>query len=108
MNSSWTSLQISKGGVFSLCLCSNVYTECKVNVVEGILFMGFDNAFAFTLYSKMFPPFAKYTPSTAFLNVGYNFSLRGFLSKSTTLSHPSFGVHYASFSSSSYSDNKHK
>jgi len=38
----------------------------------------------------MFPPFARYTPSIAFLNGGYNFSLRGFLLESITLSHPFF------------------
>ncbi len=48
----------------------------------------FDNAFAFTLYFKIFSPFAKCTPFVAFLNGEYNFNLKGFPSKSTTLSHP--------------------
>ncbi len=62
-NSLGTLLQISKGG-------------------------DFDNAFAFTLYSKIFSPFAKCTPFVAFLNGEYNLNLKGFSSKSTTLSHP--------------------
>ncbi len=91
MNSFWTSSQISKGGVFSfLCLCSNACISYKVNVVEGWLLLGFNNAFAFALYSRMFPPFTRYTPSTAFFNGGYNFSLKGFPSKSIVLSHPFF------------------
>ncbi len=83
--SSWTSSWISKGGVFSfLCLSSNFFTCYKVNVVEGQLFFCFNNAFTFSLHSKMFPPFARYTPSTAFLNGGYNFNLKGFLAESPT------------------------
>jgi hypothetical protein len=38
----------------------------------------------------MFPPFARYTPSTTFLNGGYNFSLRGFLLKYIVLCHTFF------------------
>ncbi len=91
MKSSWTLSQISKGKVFSfLHLCSYVYISCKVNVIEGWLFFGFDNAFTFALYSRMFPPFPIYTPSVAFFNGGYNFSLRRLLSKSITLPHPFF------------------
>ncbi len=91
MKSFWTLLQISKGEVFSfLRLCLYVCTSFKVNVIEGRLFLGFDNALTFALYSKMFPPFTIYTPFATFLNGGYNFSLKGFLSKSITLSHPFF------------------
>ncbi len=62
-NSSWTLLQISKGGVSSfLRLCLNICTSCKTNVVKGWLFFGFENAFAFVLYFRTFPPFAIYTP----------------------------------------------
>jgi hypothetical protein len=91
VNSSWTLSQISKGGVFSfLCLCSNVYIAYKTNVVEGWLLLGFNNAFAFALYSRMFPPFARCTSSITFLSGGYNFNLRGFPLKFTALSHPFF------------------
>jgi hypothetical protein len=38
----------------------------------------------------MFPPFARYTPSIAFFNGGYNFNLRRFLSESIALSHHFF------------------
>jgi hypothetical protein len=108
MNSSWTSSQISKGGVFSfLRLCLNVCINYKINVVKGWLFLGFDNAFTFILYSRMFPSFTRYTPFATFLNGGYNFNLKIFLSKSTTLSHPFFSAHWSS-SSNSYNDNKHK
>ncbi len=89
--SSWTSSQISKGGVFSfLHLCLNLCIGYKVNVVERGLLLGFSNAFAFVLYSRMFAPFTRYTPSVAFFNGGYNYNLRGFLLESTTLSHPFF------------------
>jgi hypothetical protein len=89
--SSWISSTISKGGVFSFSfLCSNFYTSCKANVVEGRLFIGFDNAFVFALYSIMFPPFTRYTPFAMLLNGEYNFGLKGFLLESTTLSHPFF------------------
>jgi hypothetical protein len=98
---SWTSLQISKGGVFSfLHLCSNVYTPYKVNVVERWLFFGFNNAFAFTLYSKMFPPFVRCTPSIVFLNGGYNFNLKRFHWNPQICHSPSFNVHWSSYLSS--------
>ncbi len=77
--------------VFSfLLLCSNFYIGYKANVVEGRLLLGFDNAFVFALYSRKFSPFTRYTPFVVFLNGRYNFVLRGFLSESTTLSHPFF------------------
>jgi len=82
---------MNQGRVFSfLCLCLNFCIGCKTNVVEGQFLLGFHNAFAFTLYSKMFPPFIRHTLFVAFFNGGYNFSLRRFLSESTTLSHPFF------------------
>ncbi len=91
MNSSGILSWISKGGVFSfLHLCSYVYISYKTNVVEGQLLFGFNNAFTFALYLKMFPPCTRWTPSFTFLIGGYNFSLKAFLLESTTLSHPFF------------------
>jgi hypothetical protein len=91
MNSSWITSQIPKGGVFSFFyLCSNACIPYKVNVVKGRLLHGLDNTFAFAIYSRMFPPFARCTPLVAFFNGGYNFSLRGFPLESATLSHPFF------------------
>jgi hypothetical protein len=88
-NSLGTLLQISKGGVFSFFhLCSYICTPFQINVDERRLILDFDNAFAFTLYSKIFLPFAKCTPFVAFLNGEYNLNLKGFHSKYTTLSHP--------------------
>jgi hypothetical protein len=81
----------SKCEFFSfLHLCLDFCIRCKTNVIKGWLFLDFDNAFAFALYSRMFPPFAKYAPCSVFLNGGYNFNLKGFLSEFTTLSHPFF------------------
>jgi hypothetical protein len=101
--SSWTLSRISKGEVFSFFhLCSNLCTSCKANVIKGRLLLGFDNAFTFVLYLKMFQPFV------VFLNGGYNFNLRGIPLESTTFHTPSFDAHWSAFLSSFYIDNKHK
>lgn len=76
-----TLLQISKGEVFSFFffhLCSDICTPFKINVDEGQLILDFDNAFAFTLYSKIFSPFAKCTPFVAFFNGEYNLKFKRF------------------------------
>jgi hypothetical protein len=51
-------------------LCSNLCTNCKTNVVEGWMFFGFNNAFAFTLYSKIFHLSQDTHPPLHFLMVG--------------------------------------
>jgi hypothetical protein len=89
-------------------LCSDIYIGYKVNVIKRQLLLNFDNAFAFTLYSRMFPPFTRYTPSTAFLNGGYNFSLRRFYRNSQLCHTLSFDAHWSSYLNSCWSDNKHK
>lgn len=74
-----TLLQISKGEVFSFFhLCSYICIPFKINVDEGRLILDFDNAFAFTLYSKIFSPFAKCTPFVTFLNGAYNLKFKRF------------------------------
>ncbi len=80
-------------GFLLFVFVSDVYIPHKANVVEGQLSLGFNNAFAFTLYFKMFPPFVRCTPFIMFLNGGYNFSLRGFLLESIVLSLPFFSAH---------------
>jgi hypothetical protein len=72
---SWSKL--SKGGVLSFFrLCCKVSPPYKASVEEGQLCFILGNAFAFAQYSKMFPPFTRYTPSFAFHNGGYNFKVR--------------------------------
>ncbi len=92
--SSWTSLQIFKGGVFSfLRLCSNFYTSCKANVVEGRMLFGFNNAFAFALYSKCFHPLQDTHPPLHFLMVGTTSVWEDSLWNPQLCHNPSFGVH---------------
>jgi len=82
--------KFSKGGVLSFFrLCCKVSRPCKASVEEGRICLILCNVF-FAQYSKMFPPFVRYTPSIAFHNGGYNFKVRGFPSKSTAFSHPFF------------------
>jgi len=72
---SWSKL--SKGSVLSFFrLCCKVFPPCKASVEEGQLCFILGNAFAFAQYSKMFPPFATYTPFVAFHNGGYNFKVK--------------------------------
>ncbi len=103
---SWSKL--SKGGVLSFFrLCCKVSPPYKASVEEGQLCFILGNAFAFAQYSKMFPPFTRYTPSFAFHNGGYNFKVRipFEIHHFFTLS---FSVHWSSFLNSFYIYNKHK
>jgi hypothetical protein len=74
-------------------LCCKISLTYKASVEEGQLCLILGNAFVFAQYSKMFPPFARYTPFVAFCNGEYNFKVRLFLSKYFFLCTLSFGVH---------------
>jgi hypothetical protein len=105
----WALSQISKGEVFSfLHLCSNFYTSCKPNLVEGWLFLGFNNAFAFTLYLECFHPSQDTHLPLRFLMVSTTSTWEDSLRNPQLRHTPSFGAHLFRSSSSFYSDNKHK
>jgi hypothetical protein len=81
--------KLSKGGVFSFFrLCCKVFPPYKVSVEEGQLCLILGNAFAFAQYSKMFPPFARYTTFVEFHNGGYNFKVKKFPLKSNAFPLP--------------------
>jgi hypothetical protein len=70
---------IFKGGVFSFFrLCCNASTFYKVTIDKGQLCLGLNNAFAFTQYSKMFPPFVKCMHPMCFLMAGTTWRLKDY------------------------------
>ncbi len=72
---------IFKGGVFSFFrLCCNASTLYKVTIDKGRLWLGLNNAFAFTQYSKMFSPFVKCMHLMCFLMVGTTWRLKDYFS----------------------------
>jgi len=104
---SWSKL--SKGGVSSFfCLCCKVSPPCKANVEEGQLCFILGNAFAFAWYSKMFPPFARYSPMLCFVMVGITSRWENSFRNPPLFHTLSFDAHRSSFLSSSCIYNKHR
>ncbi len=62
--------------VFSPCFSCNTSTLSKATVDKGQLCLGLNNAFAFTQYSKMFPPFVRCMHPMCFLMVGTTWRLK--------------------------------
>jgi hypothetical protein len=72
---------IFKGDVFSFFhLCCNTSTLSKATIDKGQLCLGLNNAFAFTQYSKMFPPFVRCMHPMCFLMVGTTWRLKDYFS----------------------------
>jgi len=74
-------LEFPRVGVFSFFhLCCNTSTLSKATIDKGWLCLGLNNAFAFTQYSKMFPPFVRCMHPMCFLMVGTTWRLKDYFS----------------------------